>query len=238
MKQILFAIFLNLTLQSVFAQVFISSGQITYERKINLWAGIPDDSFEGLKNMIPEFKKDIFTLDFTADKSLYSPKGEQKKLPIPLPALQNIVYTDLSAGKNISSKNIFEKNYLIESELNKATWKIKDDFREIAGFNCRRATTILFDSVFVVAFYTEEIIPSVGPESFNGLPGTILGLVINRLHTTWYATSVEVDHIDEQKIIPPAKGIKSSVDEIKNNLSGLTKNLEDKGNQLFWMIEI
>jgi GLPGLI family protein len=30
------------------------------------------------------------------------------------------------------------------------------------------------DSVFIVAFYTDQIVTSGGPESFNELPGMIL----------------------------------------------------------------
>ena len=41
-------------------------------------------------------------------------------------------------------------------------------------FLCRKALTKICDSVVVVAFYTNEIIPSGGPESFGGLPGMIL----------------------------------------------------------------
>src|SRR5690606_22958752 len=92
-----------------------------------------------------------------------------------------------------------------EDSLRTAKWKITNDFREIAGFNCRRATTIIMDSVFVVAFYTDEIMIPGGPESFNGLPGMIMGLVINRLHTTWYATKVSVTGVNPASIVPPAK---------------------------------
>ena len=112
-------------------------------------------------------------------------------------------------GKLASSKkNVFEKSYLVEDNLRNATWKITDDFREIAGYHCRRATTLIMDSVFVVAFYTDEIMISGGPESINGLPGMILGLVINRLHTTWYATKISVTKINLNSIKPPTKGTK------------------------------
>ena len=49
---------------------------------------------------------------------------------------------------------------------------------------------MVMDSIVVIAFYTDEILTSGGPESFNGLPGMIMGLAIPRLHTTWYATKL------------------------------------------------
>ncbi len=78
-----------------------------------------------------------------------------------------IVFSDFANDKYIAKKHVFEKTFLIEDSLRNAKWKIKNDFREIAGFNCRRATTIIMDSVFVVAFYTDEITVPGGPESFR-----------------------------------------------------------------------
>jgi GLPGLI family protein len=48
----------------------------------------------------------------------------------------------------------------------------------IAGFNCRRANAMIMDSIYVVAFYTDEILTTGGPESFSGLPGMILGVAL------------------------------------------------------------
>lgn len=238
MKKLSFIILLLIAGSTLNAQVYITSGKITYERRINMWADLNESHFEGFKKMIPQYKVDQFTLTFNEQKSLYAPHGEMQKIMMPIPASDNVVYTDFNSRMQTSSKNVFEKSFIIEEALRNATWKIKDDFRDIAGFNCRRATTLLFDSVFVVAFYTDEIIPSAGPESFHGLPGAILGLVINRLHTTWYATKVEVDQIDEKKIIPPQRGTKTSMADLRNHLSGMIKNFGAMGNRLIWMVEI
>lgn len=220
------------------AQVYISSGKITYERKMNLWADLKETHFEGFKKMIPEYKTDRFVLTFDTGRSLYTPAGAQQKLMMPLPASENVVFTDFTTGWQTASKTVFEKTFIIEEALRKATWKIKDDFRDIAGFNCRRATTILFDSVFVVAFYTDEIIPSAGPESFHGLPGAILGLVINRLHTTWYATAVEATEVDRKQLTAPSKGNKTSMAALRDHLNGMIKNFRAMGERLLWMVEI
>ncbi len=47
------------------------------------------------------------------------------------------------------------------------------------------------DSIYVVAFYTDEILTTGGPESFTGLPGMILGIAIPHEHVSWFATKVE-----------------------------------------------
>lgn len=220
------------------AQQFISKGTITFERKTNMWAEIPENLFEAFKKMVPEYKSDNFTLSFDKERSLYAPNGEVKKFMFNLPANDNIVYIDFKKDQSIATKSVFEKTYLIEDSLRNATWKIKDDFREIAGFNCRRATTILFDSVFVVAFYTDEILLPGGPESINGLPGTILGLVINRLHTTWYATKVDATQVNGKSIAPPSKGTKITLEELDKILQASMKNFKFLADRLKWSVAI
>ena len=47
-----------------------------------------------------------------------------------------------------------------------------------------------------------------GPEGIHGLPGMILGVGIPRLHTTWFATRVEVNGVNLALISPAKKGKK------------------------------
>lgn len=240
MKPILIA-FILFTSQISFAQTkFISKGRIEFERRTNVWAGLKGSFAEQIKKVTPQYQSYFFNYEFDGNKSIYQPGRESDAKPgfFGSPASDNQVYSDYSKGTTVTHKNVFEKSFLIEDSLRHATWKITNDFREIAGFNCRRATTIIMDSVFVVAFYTDEIITPGGPESFNGLPGMILGLVINRLHTTWYATKVEVNIVNVKEITPPQKG------KVINNaelLETLKKSLSDWGeyaNRNIWAIMI
>jgi hypothetical protein len=83
----------------------------------------------------------------------------------------------------------------------------------------------IFDSVVVIAFYTDEIIPTSGPESFGGLPGMILGLAIPRLHTTWYATKLEVMD-NPGAIIPPKTGKKYEPIEFRKQMTDVIRRNE------------
>ncbi len=81
--------------------------------------------------------------------------------------------------------------------------------------------TRLNDSIVVIAFFTDEIIPASGPESFGGLPGMILGLAIPRMHTTWYATKLELKPANSKELAAPtggkkfnAAGFKAQMNEI------------------------
>jgi GLPGLI family protein len=219
---------------------FISKGKIEFERRTNVWAELKGSFAEQIKKATPQYQSYYFNYEFDGNKSIYQPGRESDAKPgfFGSPANDNEVYSNYSTQISIAHKNVFEKSFLIEDSLRKATWKITNDFREIAGFNCRRATTIIMDSVFVVAFYTDEIMIPGGPESFNGLPGMILGLVINRLHTTWYATKVEVTGVNVKNIAPPKSGKKSTNAEV---LETLKKSLSDWGeyaNKYIWAIMI
>ena len=198
---------------------FFESGKIEFERKINIWATLQGNFAAQLKKTTEQYKIDYFIFEFENNRSLYKPeKSNNSNVSFfgAAPASDNVVYSDFQTGKYIAQKNIFEKTYLVEDSLRNVTWKITDDFREIAGFNCRRATTIIMDSVFVVAFYTDELMITGGPESINGLPGMILGLVINRLHTTWYATKVTVTNLRSNSIAAPARGTRVNNNQILN----------------------
>ena len=96
---------------------------------------------------------------------------------------------------------------------------------------------IICDSVYVVAFYTDEIAVTGGPESFNGLPGMILGLAIPRLATTWFATKVELIDPKPTDFAIPARGKK--ITDI-NLQSLLQKSLKDWGKQgqrnIWWVM--
>jgi len=188
-----------------------------------------------------QFKTDYFDYEFDGKRAIYKPGRESNDKPVNWfrsPAGDNEVYSDFATKKYIARKSVFESTFLIEDSLRKARWKITNDFREIAGFNCRRATTIIMDSVFVVAFYTDEIMIPGGPESFNGLPGMILGLVINRLHTTWYATKVEVNLVNPKNIVPPSKGKKTTNVELKETLNQSLSHWGTYAARFIWAIMI
>ncbi len=242
MKKIIFIIAIFFSVQAGIAQpVFVSKGKIEFERRVNVWAGLKGTFAEEIKKAVPEWKTSYFDYEFDSNKAIYKPGRESGDKPTPFfgsLAIDNEVFSDFANDKYIAQKHVFDKTFLIEDSLRNAKWKIKNDFREIAGFNCRRATTIIMDSVFVVAFYTDEITVPGGPESFSSLPGMILGLVINRVHTTWYATKVEVNSVDEKDIVPPQKGEKTNEAHLKEALKKAMSDWGEYGQRNMWNIMI
>lgn len=242
MKKIIVILSIFLTVKQLSAQpIFLSKGKIEFEKRTNVWADLKGSFAEEIKKTIPQYKTSYFDLIFDNDKAIYKPGRESTDKAVTffnLPANENIVYSNFATDQSIAQKNVFEKTFLILDSLRHAEWKIKNDFREIAGFNCRRATTIIMDSVFVVAFYTDEITVPGGPESFSGLPGMILGLVINRIHTSWYATKIEANSADTKQITPPTKGDKTTKVQLKEELNRLMKNWGEYGQRNLWNILI
>ncbi|TDX01013.1 GLPGLI family protein [Dinghuibacter silviterrae] len=208
---------------------FIQAGTIEYERKENLrneFTGDGDFADEIRKNM-PENKITWFNLYFSGNHSLFEP-GRENPDNVRMwdaPGSTNIVYADRDTRRQVSQKQMWGSTLLLSDSLRTLHWRITADTRVIAGFECHRATTVIMDSVFVVVFYTDEILSPAGPESFGDLPGMILGMVIPKLHTSWYATKVVLGE-PKQPMQPPKKGQKMGYTEM---LSTLRDSFKDWG---------
>jgi GLPGLI family protein len=212
--------------------IFLSEGKIEFEKKINLYAQMDEDNSwtELERKAMPQFKTTYFDLLFTRNKSLYRPGRENtdnNKL-WEQPADGNIVYSELDNEKSTSQKKVFEQVFLVQDSIRRIKWKITDENRVIAGFNCRRANAIIMDSIYVVAFYTDEILTTGGPESFTGLPGMILGVSLPHQHITWFATKVQAAKVADTEITAPQKGKKVTNPALKKTLQG---SLEQWGKQ-------
>ena len=152
-------------------------------------------------------------------------------------ANENIVFSDLEQGISTSQKQVFETRYLISDSLLKINWKLTTDTRKIAGFNCRKATAIIMDSVYVFAFYTDEILTSGGPEGFSGLPGMILGIAIPRLNATWFATKLELTAVPSPLgTSTPVKGKKTTRSELNSILKINLKDWGEWADKNIWWI--
>ena len=180
--------------------VFLKQGRVEYEKKINQHKALENDNDENnswvaeYKKTLQQFVTDIYELHFSETKSVYKLKQENtdnKYLWGTKPSETDVAIQDNENNKLSIQRDVFEETYLIQDSIRKFDWKITSETREIAGFECKKAVTKICDSVYVVAFYTDQIIANNGPESFGGLPGLILGLAVPRLATTWFATKVE-----------------------------------------------
>ncbi len=140
---------------------------------------------------------------------------------------------------SLISGSYIDNNYLLTGALMNIEWKLSPtETREIAGFNCRKATGIIFDSVYVFAFYTDEITISGGPMGINGLPGMILGITIPRMFTSYIATKLQVAGVDVRKVTAPQKGKKKDFVSLRQDVEKVAKNWGKYGQQALWMMSL
>lgn len=208
--------------------IFLTHGRVEFERKVNLWAQIDDEDWDNdedwkalMRKINPQFKSTFFDLEFNGNKTLFKPGRENpanNKMWGDSPGETNTVFNDLAKALTISQKNVFEEKFLVQDSVRNIQWKITDETRNIAGFECRRANAIIMDSIYVVAFYTDAIITTGGPESFTGLPGMILGIALPHEHITWFATKVYTENITDADLVPPTKGKKVNNTELLKTL--------------------
>lgn len=213
---------LTLCIQSLFAQNarFTTSGVIQFEKSINQHAAIKKmmsqagdrmgGSFDEYKKSIPQFKLLKSTLTFSDNKTLFTPIAETENgmgmFGAPGGEQSNITYTDLNTNTFTKEMLFFEETFLVKDSTRKINWKLTSEMRDIAGYECRRANAVIMDSVYVVAFYTDKIPISGGPESFSGLPGMILGIALPHDNITWFAKTVTDKPVPATELKPPAKG--------------------------------
>lgn len=243
-KQIIFFLSSVLITENVIAQEhFFSAIKVEFEKTISVRQLVKEQQEGSNNNSWYEQNKDRFPVsminyyEFTGDtsKSLYQPG---KDVPID-PRVwyrpvgdKNIVYTDYKKGMSISQKPVFEETFLVEDSLLKIKWKITNDVRTIAGYDCRKAVGILNDSIAIFAFYSDELLINGGPEGIQGLPGMILGMGIPRLHTTWFANKVEVFDVKMNKVVPATKGKKVDRSSMMATLEKLVKQWGTYGSKL------
>ncbi len=240
MKKIFYLLF-ALFSATLNAQQFISSGKIEYEVRVNNHRMFGDGIFaEMFKDKMPPFSTTYYNLTFIDNKALYKfdRLNEKDKLPWNDNSREeNIWYSDYNTNQFSNLKFVFDATYLLSDTLMNIKWKlVPNETREIAGFNCRKAQGVIFDSVYVFAFYTDEITTPGGPMSLSGLPGMILGVTIPRMFTSWIATKLEITGVNTNIVTAPTKGKKKDAQELKKNVEKVSKDWGTWGQQSVWNI--
>lgn len=189
---------------------FPEQGVITYEKTVHVknlikrhLSTLKDDDFSKnyltqLSEKAPETATLEKKLSFSRNEMSLEPvKTEQPQiisslLQMGLLDYNSKIYQNLDKNESKMLVELGGSEIAIQDSLTQVRWKITDEYRNIAGYDCRRANGITLDSVYIVAFYTDQIPTSAGPGTVHGLPGTILGLAVPEQHFNIYATKVEM----------------------------------------------
>lgn len=220
---------------------FAKSGTIEFEKKVNMYAKLKARVEPGNVSMIrdyeyyrktePQFVVTKGTLSFNGKQSVYQGAGPEGALSRvvgrePWALTENTVFTDFESGDVMAVKKVFEEELVVRDRQQDILWKFTNEVRDIAGYECRRANGLVADSIYVVAFYSVDIVPNGGPESFSGLPGMILGVALPHEHVTWFATKVELGERSVKAPQPPKGGREMDREELEVYLR---ENLSDWG---------
>jgi GLPGLI family protein len=231
MKPIL--VFLTLILIAAGSNELVTSGTVEYTKTVNMYAllkpggdKVNELAFEQYKQQQPQFARLYSKLTFSGQQTLFSPVAGSLSagfFSVPQLALQNSkIYMDHQTNTFTSQKTIFDDTYLLKDKIRKIRWKLTAELRDIAGYRCRRANGITPDSLYVVAFYTDQIPVPGGPESFTGLPGLILQVALPHEHINWIATKITPSPVPANAIEAPKKGKQTDIKNLTLRLKELS----------------
>ena len=172
-------------------------------------------------------------LFFNGDESLYKPVIEDEeeqfsggggmRMSFRMPKTET--YTNSSTSMILALQELMGKKYLITDTVKMSPWKMGTETKDIMGYTCRMAyftstqeiTTMRMENGTatpekrtitqeITAWYTDQIRPSLGPERYNTLPGTVLALDINNGERVIVARNVELRELKKDELRQPEAG--------------------------------
>jgi GLPGLI family protein len=225
MKKILGVLFFMVCAIAGHSQTqFIAAGKIEFEKKVNIQKETENDHWlDGVRDKLPKFTTTYFNLFFKDGKTRYE-KGKESDIKNSFmdedTSEDDIIYTDLKQGVFEKKQIVFDETFLLSDTIRRIKWQMTNELRDIAGFECHKAVGRILDSVYIIAFYTDQITVSGGPLSYCNLPGMILGVAIPRTNMTIFATKVELTEPKNEKLVPPTGRMK------KTDYKGLVQTLQ------------
>lgn len=201
----------------------VKSATIEFERRTNVYKLYKDNKrMERMMDYIKDnkIKKDVFHLHFNDTISVFTPKPNPEEGWGAWLTQKNTTVQNFKQEHRTFIMDMWGSQVLVRDTLRDRQWKITYDKRKIAGYECRKAVWDMNDTTRIYAWYSDELEISTGPESFRGLPGTILGLATEDGGIVYFAKNVEITSISPEEVTPKfkEKDLKSEA-EIRESLS-------------------
>jgi GLPGLI family protein len=176
------------------AQAQISSGRIVFERRTNLKKRFGNDPRMG-KFITEEnkYRVENFELLFNDSLCVFRPLPDDEVAEGMMKYLttRNTVYQNINRQEKFIIMDLWGNNAYIKDSIDSRKWKITENSRVIGGYNCRKAIWEMNDSTRIYAWFSVDVVPSMGPEGFGGLPGAILGLATEDGGVVYFAKEVK-----------------------------------------------
>ena len=236
----------------------VKEGKIIYERTMQLQIQIADNN-PAMQNMIPRERKDRYELSFANNKSLWQRMedaqgdemnfgGDGAQIRFVMPGSDDITYHSIDEMKKTDQRELGGKTFIVNDSIRRMNWKVAGESKVILGHNCMKATSQrtqenmrmnmdngnmtrqrVTDTLNIVAWFTNEIAGSYGPDIYQGqLPGTILEIDINNGRNSFRAVEIS-EKTDVAKIKEPVKGKKVTADEFAKEREKLFSEMQQNG---------
>ncbi|MGZ8544603.1 MAG: GLPGLI family protein [Flavisolibacter sp.] len=155
----------------------------------------------------------------------------------------DITYHDFEAASRTDQREIFERTFLITDSIRRQDWKLSDETKTILDYTARKATTtrintssrmtmengemkttIIDDTVTVVAWYTTDVPVPAGPDYQGQLPGLILELDIDNGRSVYKVLEFSAK-VNTSKIKPPKEGKKMTAEQFAKERQKLAEEM-------------
>ena len=174
--------------------------------------------------------------------------GNGMRMVFRMPGSNDVIFHNVTDSKKVEQRELAEKNYIITDSIRKLNWKVTGETKTLLGHTCMKATSQrmqesfrmtmdngeakrekVMDTLKIVAWFTNEIPGSFGPEMYQGqLPGTILEIDVNNGRSSFKAIEIS-PKVDIAKIKEPSKGKKATPEEFAKEREKMMQEMMQNG---------
>jgi GLPGLI family protein len=208
-----------LSLQAWSQTDYISSGKIIFERRTNLEKRFNDQRMKRFVTEANKIRIESFQLAFNDTSSYFAVLPSNEPEEMAWLTTKNAYYQNLNESSQLMMLAVFGQNVYVQDSLPQRIWKITEGKRIICGYECRKAIYQKNDSTRLYAWYSPLLTPSVGPEGFCGLPGTILGLATEDGGIVYFAKKIDLSKPkQEELLLNPGKNKVFTIAELRQKI--------------------
>ena len=208
-----------LSLQAWAQTDYISSGKIIFERRTNLEKRFNDQRMKRFVTEANKIRIESFQLAFNDTSSYFAVLPSNEPEEMAWLTTKNAYYQNLNESSQLMMLAVFGQNVYVQDSLPQRIWKITEGKRIICGYECRKAIYQKNDSTRLYAWYSPLLTPSVGPEGFCGLPGTILGLATEDGGIVYFAKKIDLSTPkQEELLLNPGKNKVFTIAELRQKI--------------------
>lgn len=241
------------------SQAQLNQGKVVYDRISKLqfsFAGMPG----GMEQQMPTSRTDKYELTFgnnqtlwkqaenenEDDNTFHSEGGAQIRMVVA--GSNDVLYTNLETGKRVESRELMDKNFIVDDSITKLKWKMTGETKTILGHPCMKATATrtskrtimnmdngvmerkeIDDTSNIVAWFATDIQVPAGPSEFQGqLPGLILEMDVKDGTQVFKAVNIS-EKADLASIREPNGKKRYTAAEFRAEREKMLKEMEQNG---------